>query len=165
MILLIASFSQSSGAIIIKSTIFLGGGGGGGLFRCTARSRSLFWNVSDCGRGIEGVVGGDETSGFEGPAGDGAELESFASRFARTYKKRIRKQYTWVLYGILIVWGRHPLYAPWLLRGRWLFRLEVEAPADLLPVQIYMYVKGMIWDWRKVVERRWEARTRERYWV
>ena len=63
--------------------------GGGGSSFCVTRSGSLLrlWNVSVCARGAEtgAETGtGADTSAFEEVAGDGAELESFASRFART---------------------------------------------------------------------------------
>jgi hypothetical protein len=81
-ILLIASSSQSSIATTGGSSLTgLATGGGGGVF-CVTRSGSLLLKGekgSDCARGSGAVA----TSGLGG-AGDGAELESFAKRFART---------------------------------------------------------------------------------
>lgn len=79
-ILLIASSSQSSIGTTISSGTGLVRGGGGGFSLPTEGSLSDRSNTSVRARG---VGAGAETSGFCGD-GDGAELASFANRFART---------------------------------------------------------------------------------
>lgn len=80
-ILLIASSSQSSMGNIGVATGSLGRGGGGGSL-CVTSSASLLRGACSESVCVRGTDGG-ETSGFGG-AGEGAEFESFASRFCRT---------------------------------------------------------------------------------
>ena len=114
-ILLIASSSQSCIGTTISSGTVLIRCGGGGFSLPTDDSLADCSNVSDRGRGVEA---GDETSGFCGD-GEGAELASFANRFARTYPKS-GTPFERDMYGIGVVsWSRHsPFSPPWSLRGR-----------------------------------------------